>query len=105
MIKKLLFITFLLITTVGFSQKTLEKLSAAPNPFTKTTTISFESKSSQTIIFSVKNILGRKVYYRTFLAKKGRNTIPFSKNNLQSGIYIYTILTHKETVSKRLVIR
>ncbi len=35
MIKKLLFILFLCVTTIGFSQeKTIEKLSAAPNPFT-----------------------------------------------------------------------
>ncbi len=106
MVKKLLFITFLLISTIGFSQeKSIEKLSAAPNPFTRSTTIFFNSTGNQNITLSVKNVLGKTVFKKLYAIKKGKNSIPFSKNNLQSGMYIYTLQNRKQIVSKRFVIK
>ena len=105
MVKKLLFIACLFITTLGFSQKSLEKLSAAPNPFSNSTKIIFNSNKQQTVYFSVRNVLGKRVYHNKIVVKKGKNSIPFSKNRLQSGIYIYTLQNAKEKISKRFVIR
>ena len=105
MIKKLLFIFILFFTTLGFSQKSLEELSAAPNPFTSSTKIIFSSKKQQTVYFSVRNVLGKRVYHKKVSVKKGKNSIPFSKNRLQSGIYIYTLQNTKEKISKRFIIR
>ena len=105
MIKKVLFILFLFISTVGFSQKSLTKLSAAPNPFVNQTKITFVSDSNQTITLNVKNILGKTVYSRRHKVKKGKNLIPFSKNDLRSGMYIYALQNSKELVSKRFVIK
>jgi len=105
MFKKILFILFLLITTVGFSQKSITKLSASPNPFVTETKINFNSETNQTITFNVRNILGRTVYTKKIKVKKGKNSIPFSKNNLRSGVYIYAIQNKKQLVSKRFVIK
>lgn len=106
MIKKILFILFLSITSLGFSQeKSIDGLSAAPNPFTNSTKISFTSNSASTIFFSVKNVLGKTVYKKNIEIKIGKNSIPFYKNNLPAGMYIYSIKGKKKTVSKRLVIR
>tara|TARA_R110001632_G_scaffold74746_2_gene170700 strand:- start:7010 stop:7327 length:318 start_codon:yes stop_codon:yes gene_type:complete len=105
MIKKVLFILFLLITTVGFSQKSITKLSAAPNPFVTETKITFDSKIDQTITLNVKNVLGRTVYTKKHKIKKGKNSIPFSKDDLRSGVYIYAIQNSKQLVSKRFVIK
>ena len=105
MIKKVLFILFLLVSTDGFSQKSLTKLSAVPNPFVSETKITFVSDSNQTIVFSVKNVLGRTVHTKRHKVKKGKNSIPFSKNDLRSGMYIYAIQNSKELVSKRFVIK
>jgi len=105
MIKKVLFILFLLITTVGFSQKSITKLSAAPNPFVTETKITFHSKTDQTVTLNVKNILGRTVYTKKHKIKKGINSIPFSKDDLRSGMYIYAIQNNKQLVSKRFVIK
>ena len=59
MTKKLLFILLLSVSFVGFSQeKTLESLSAAPNPFTNTTQIVFSSSFDSSIQLTVINILG-----------------------------------------------
>ena len=105
MFKKILFILFLLITTVGFSQKSITKLSSSPNPFVTETKINFNSETNQTITFNVRNILGRTVYTKKIKVKKGKNSIPFSKNNLRSGVYIYAIQNKKQLVSKRFVIK
>ena len=85
MIKKVLFIILLFSATLAFSQeKSLTKLTAVPNPFVTQTKINFVSDSDQTIIFSVKNVLGRTVHKKKMKIKKGKNSIPFSKDNHQN---------------------
>ena len=105
MIKKVLFLLLFLSATVAFSQKSLSKLTSAPNPFTTETNISFTSDTDQSIILTVRNILGKTVYTKKHIIKKGTNSIPFSKGDLSSGMYIYSIQNNKELVSKRFVIK
>ncbi len=105
MVKKLLFITFLCFTTAVFSQKTLQKLSAAPNPFFTSTTIKFNATKSQPIFLVVKNVLGKTVFSKTYTTKIGSNEIKFNRDNLQSGMYIYAIRSRNEVISKRFVIK
>lgn len=105
MVKKLLIITFLLFTTAIFSQKTLQKLTAGPNPFYNTTKIQFSSTEKQPIFLVVKNILGKTVFKKVYTAKRGRNSLLFNRNSLQAGMYIYAIQSRKEIVSKRFVIK
>lgn len=105
MIKKVLFTLFLFTATLAFSQKSLTKLSTVPNPFVSETKITFVSDSNQTIVFSVKNVLGRTVHTKRHKVTQGKNSIPFYKNDLRSGMYIYAIQNSKELVSKRFVIK
>lgn len=105
MIKKLLFFILLMCGVAGFSQKKITKLTASPNPFVNSTTISFHSESDQNITFSVRNVIGKTVLTKNIKAKRGRNTIPFSKNNLKSGMYLYSIRSEVKVTSKRFVIR
>lgn len=106
MVKKLLFVTILCISSIGFSQvKSMDKLLASPNPFSNSTTISFNSTNKQAIIFVVRNVLGKTVYSKKVIVKKGKNAIFFERNNLKSGMYIYTIQSKKEVISKRFVIK
>lgn len=105
MAKKILFL-FLLVTICSFSQeKSIEKLVASPNPFVSNTTIFVTSKSSQTMILTVRNILGKTVYSKEIKIDEGRNKIPFERNDLKSGMYIYAVQNSKEIISKRLVIK
>jgi len=106
MVKNILFILFLSIATLGFSQeKSIDGLSAAPNPFTNSTKISFTATNSSAVFFSVKNVLGKTVYRKKITMKSGKNTIPFYKNDLPTGMYIYSIQNKKKTISKRFVIK
>lgn len=86
-------------------QITLLSVSAYPNPFISDTNINFKSAKLQTIVFSVKNLLGTTVYEEQFEASLGNNTIAFNRNNLTKGMYIYSLQTDVEIVSKRLIIK
>ncbi len=118
--KKLLFISFLLFFTFSFAQQnennnlatdkkvpptTLSAISAYPNPFSVKTQVNFRSSIEQIVEFTVKNLLGKTVYSETFNAKIGYNAIPFSRNDITKGMYIYSLQTDTELMSKRMVIR
>jgi len=114
--KKILLILFLCITTVTLAQSkeqeptakrkhSIENLHAYPNPLITETKISFNSNSNTSGILKVKNLLGKTVYSKAFTVKKGGNSITFYKNSLESGMYIYSLQTASEIVSKRLVIK
>jgi hypothetical protein len=105
MVRKILFFIFLVVSIAGYSQKKITKLTASPNPFVSNTTISFYSESEQNVTFSVRNVIGKTVATKKIKVKKGRNTIPFSRNNLKSGMYLYSIRSEVKVTSKRFVIR
>ena len=105
MVKKLLLITFLCLSTLVFSQKKLTRLAAAPNPFYNSTSISFNATAKQPVFLIIKNVLGKTVYKKTLTTKIGKNTFRLNRNNLQSGMYIYAIRSRKEVISKRFVIK
>ncbi|OSY88211.1 hypothetical protein WH52_05350 [Tenacibaculum holothuriorum] len=106
MTKKLLLIIFLLTASFSFSQDKLkDKLLASPNPFSNQTTIYFNTQLDQDVILTVKNVLGKTVFKQNLKVSKGKNVIPFYRNDLKSGMYIYAIQSREKIISKRFVIR
>ncbi len=119
--KKLLFVAFLLFFTFSFAQNndandrkgtlnnkptpTISYVSAYPNPLISKTRISFRSTKEQIVEFSIKNLLGKIVYLEKVNSRVGQNSIPFTRNNLGKGMYIYSLQTNTEVVLKRLVIK
>ncbi len=120
MVKKLLSILFLLtFSTAIFAQdddsKDLEILQgsidgihdvvASPNPFSVTTRIRFIAEEEFEIDFYVKDLLGNTLHFEKVKTKKGSNSIPFFREELESGIYIYSLKTKSKVISKRIVIK
>ncbi len=118
--KKLLLLTFLFLFTFGFAQQnnrsttviknsepsiTLTLVSASPNPLVTNTRITFKSSKNQFINFSIKSLLGKIVFQEQVNSKTGINTIYFERNNISKGMYIYTLQSETEVISKRLVIK
>lgn len=116
--KKLLLLLFFMIITASFAQKkekdatlknevvtSIFNINAYPNPFSESTKISFTCSNSQTIQFSLKNLLGKTIFRKNFTAKKGFNSFKFNRNNFVRGMYIYSLQTNTEVVSKRLIMR
>tara|TARA_R110002073_G_scaffold40547_5_gene115018 strand:+ start:126311 stop:126664 length:354 start_codon:yes stop_codon:yes gene_type:complete len=117
MLRKLLFILTVTLSTTAFAQQNesntiakdttmvLKDIVASPNPFSVTTKIKFRTYKSFEIEFSVKDLIGNTVYFRKLTTKVGLNYIPFYRDKLDSGIYIYSIKSNNEVVSKRIVIK
>lgn len=117
MAKKLLFILIVTLSTAVFAQQQesnvivkdttmiLKDIVASPNPFSVTTKIKFHAYRSFELEFTVKDLIGNTVYFKKYTTKRGANYIPFYRDKLDSGIYIYSIKTNNEVVSKRIVIK
>ena len=119
--KKLLCFLFLLtFTTTVFAQddqdaRDLEILEgalngihdvvASPNPFSVTTRIRFVADEEYEIDFLVKDLLGNTIHARKLKCDKGHNSITFYRDELESGIYIYSLKTKTKVISKRIVIK
>jgi hypothetical protein len=120
MVKKLLLILFLLtFSTAIFSQDDdardkailenslngIHDVLASPNPFSVTTRIRFLADEEMEIDFFVKDLLGNTIHAQKVKTKKGANSIAFYRDELESGIYIYSIKTKFKIISKRIVIK
>lgn len=116
--KKLLLIVLLFIGAISYSQEidksftskskletTITKVGAYPNPLTIKTNFIFTSTKQQDATVTVKNLVGNTIFAIKVKVKKGVNTVPFERNNLAKGMYIYSIQTESELISKRLVIK
>ena len=117
--KKLLLLTFLFSVSFVFAQQTsnavtinknqsvetIFSISASPNPFSVKTRIDFTSSKEQILKFTIKNLLGKTVYLEDVDVKIGVNSVQFNRNNLLQGMYIYSLQTETEVVSKRLIIK
>ncbi len=83
----------------------IHEVVAAPNPFSVATRIRFLADEDFEIDFLVKDLLGNTVFSEKQKAKKGHNSITFFRDELESGIYIYSLKTKTKVISKRIVIK
>ncbi|MCB0460786.1 MAG: T9SS type A sorting domain-containing protein [Flavobacteriaceae bacterium] len=117
MVKKLLLFIFLsTLSLSAFAQQketdkkpesvtVIKDVVATPNPFSVTTKVRFTAMAEFEVEFSVKDLIGNVVYAQKYTTKVGANTIPFYRDKLDSGIYIYSIKSSTEIISKRIVIK
>jgi len=76
-----------------------------PNPFSKTTNISYILKENQNVNLSIYDITGRKV--QQLLDENqiiGHHTINFDAKNLRSGIYYYQMKIDNEIINGKIVL-
>ncbi len=86
-----------------------------PNPFNPNTTIEYKILKGSEIRFNVINILGEKVFEKNFgYQSPGNYKIDFSAtggsanggnaHNLPSGVYIYSIITDENKLSRKMLL-
>lgn len=75
-----------------------------PNPFSKTTEISFSSPSNELLTLKVSNLLGKVIYTKSVYAQKGLNKITLSSREFDAGIYIYSIGNSRTSVTRRMIV-
>jgi hypothetical protein len=91
----------------GISFLTNEKLNVlqnVPNPFNKTTEISFYSPAGELLNLKISNLLGKVIYTQSLFALKGLNKITLSSKDFNPGIYIYSIGNSKAFITKRMIV-
>ena len=89
-------------TVVSGQEETLSQ--NYPNPFTKTTTITFGSAGGQTVI-ELFDVTGRKV--KTLVNQKyerGQHHLTINRDGLMPGNYFYRMTSGSEQATKKLVV-
>ena len=76
----------------------------SPNPFNGNTLITYYSKRMSNVVFEVYNLLGKKVYSKTYSANWGENIIDFDSGNIPNGVYMYTLIQGDKVVTKKMTI-
>ncbi len=79
------------IELVNISSNDISTTTAAPNPFSQSTIISYNANSEATVDISLFDVTGRVVYTTKTYAEAGLNSVTINKVNLQNkpGIYFY----------------
>lgn len=76
-----------------------------PNPFNPSTTIEYSLNKESWVSLKVYDILGREVAELVNEFKKNGNyKINFNAKGLSSGIYIYTLKTHNNSISQKMLL-
>lgn len=82
-----------------------ELLQNYPNPFNPTTTIAFQLETRSEVVFSVFDVLGRRVEGRSLgLLSDGRHEVSFDGSNLSSGIYFYRLETDHSMQTRKMAL-
>ena len=76
-----------------------------PNPFNPSTKIEYKLFQAYNVKFNVVNILGEKVFEQNFgYQTAGSYNVNFSGKYLSSGVYIYSIYTNENRLSRKMML-
>jgi len=73
-----------------------------PNPFNRSTKITYNVARSQYVELAIYNMVGTLVMKQNIPSIIGENTYEVSAEQLKSGIYFYTINDGKKSITKRM---
>lgn len=75
-----------------------------PNPFSRTTSITIDSKESGQFDFKVYSVIGELVHSEVLTLSTGENIFEFDGADLNSGMYFYAVGQGNAVVTKRMVV-
>lgn len=76
-----------------------------PNPFDNLTRIVYNSPFAGNVVFKVYDIIGNEIHSEKYGTHVGENSIYFDRVNLKSGIYLYSIQSGDQIITRRMVIQ
>ena len=93
-------------TQVGVADVRNNSLSMSqniPNPAKGVTTINYELAQSEDVVIEVKDITGKQVLaFRNGKQAAGKYSVDFDVNQLESGVYFYTLKTGNSQITKKM---
>ena len=75
-----------------------------PNPFNGTTTISVSTETASAVMVEVSNIMGQTIY-NVNSTVNGTQEITLNSNNMEAGVYFYTVSVGEQTITKKMVVK
>lgn len=75
-----------------------------PNPFSGSTSIKFNSPTSEPVNFYVFDMIGKQIHSSKINAVTGMNTINYTSEKLAPGAYFYTLANGKSRITKRMIV-
>ncbi|MCD4664081.1 MAG: T9SS type A sorting domain-containing protein, partial [Bacteroidales bacterium] len=75
-----------------------------PNPFIGSTTIEVSTETAATVTVEVSNIMGQSIYTLNAGIINGTQEIELSAENLEAGIYFYTVRVGNESITKKMIV-
>jgi len=110
-------ITVSYITGIGFPELTVginDNLTAhnsisvsqnVPNPFNGTARITVSSETSADVMIEVTNIMGQTIYTSNEGRINGTKEITLNANNMEAGVYFYTVTVGNESTTKKMIVK
>jgi hypothetical protein len=94
-----------LVDGVDLTQQTASLGQNFPNPFNRSTEISYELVNGSDVTFQVMDLTGRKVLeVNEGYKPSGKHTFGLDAGDLQAGVYFYTLRAGSYTETKQMVI-
>ncbi|MDD3011193.1 MAG: T9SS type A sorting domain-containing protein [Bacteroidales bacterium] len=75
-----------------------------PNPFNGQTEITVTLSQNTNVSVEVFNLMGQKVYGTENNANAGTQTFTIQANDLQPGVYFYSVTANNKTISKKMIV-
>ncbi len=75
-----------------------------PNPFNGSTKISVSTQTAADVTVEVSNIMGQTIYTLNAGTINGTQEIVLPAENLEAGIYFYTVRVGNESISKKMMV-
>ena len=99
-----------MVSTSGISEQNILPIETTlyqnyPNPFNPDTKILFSIESNSKVELILFNVLGqevRKIVNKEM--KKGFHSVNLKANDLNSGVYYYTLKTDNEKITKKMLL-
>jgi hypothetical protein len=76
-----------------------------PNPFNGTTTISISTETAAPVMVEVSNIMGQTIYTVNGGVVNGTKEITLTSNDMEAGVYFYTVTVGNESITKKMVVK
>ncbi len=91
-------------TGIEASSLNASSIDLYPNPATSETNVNINSANNADVKISVVNFLGQVVYNKQHSLTAGANTIKLDCKDLAEGVYIVSMESNKNTITKKLVV-
>ncbi|MDQ3072482.1 MAG: T9SS type A sorting domain-containing protein [Bacteroidota bacterium] len=76
-----------------------------PNPFAKSTVISYTLPYRSSVTFSVYDILGNVVIEENLSGQAGENNLQFQRGSIKAGMYFFSLRFGDKTITRKMVVR